>query len=1193
MAFTTPKITGPDGIGREQLVFTTTFANRFFLGTVDESTVDVQVSIRGGPFESNPDLIVLEGTSFTIPNPTVFPEGLGLTAGINEIKVRAVSNLGSVSDPAVASVKLVQESDVDLVPLAPTNVTIERFDSAVEVRVQAVDDPNFVGINVYASQFAGGGATGYDRVNVNVVTDSESVEIIDEITTLSVDDEIVKNPDGTAVADPLFAKLYAAQVRDADFVQRLEDIPDDEFTPELAAAITTRERDALIRTEFNEIREIPETVDRIRTTSMVEEIRDVEFFSFLHNRLANVNSTPSTIPLGRLAAVVSSELLYYVVTAVYFDPTTQSEVESAFSIEVAGNPLTISALIGTFPQVSRSQIQLDLITSINRSRPQIALQAGAVLRDTVIDPVAAEAERFRFMNEFLNQSVSFATLLQIDGVDADGNSIPVAQSPRKLALKRAFFITRNETVQALVDAAFERLAANFQVFRRSGILARGEVTFFTTVRPTETVLFAAGTVVSSGSVLFQTTVDASIPIDNLASFFNPSTGRFSVTVPIRAQTPGSNGNVGAGQIRTIVSGPTGFSVINQGNTFGGKDADTNLELATRGENRLASVDSGRERGYLQTVAGVPGVRQAFVVSAGDPLMQRDYDPDFKKHVGGKVDIYTRGENEAIVTDSFAFSFEIATDIQFVILGDPKNLTFRAQDSRLSVDNPIIEMLQDPEIGFDFKNASTGESFDLTGVVIQSYNTIVLNTTIDQPDVDLGDVVFGDYRFRTGQDFVFPRQPVTRVNSVVGGQSGSLPTEAFSLVRTASALTIGNSTIAEDLLRIVEYTDPVTGVTIPSGDLVDVESEPHVLIGETKDFLDNLGANPLTIKVYNSDRTVLFRGPNDPSGSPDYTIIPGDQTTAVSIRRVPGSTIPSGSSVSVDYRHDEVFTVEYVVNNIPILAQEAINTDRHNTADVIVKQTVQVPVDITATVLLQETVKQEDADSALRADLELFFDGLRLGVPVRQSDIIGVIESAPGVSHVVTPLTQLVRGAGAPIIREQLVTANPGDVIYLAGDPLDPISTPTVSVFLVRESLTAATTDGGGPENEFRGVFQNSEELILQTVRPETLGSGPGRAYIIGNDGLVIPGYSDDATLQEEFPTASDQDIEQIRKDRTANRIMISTSVDDSPLNHEYFVTYFVAAENEGVRDIEPGPIEQLVTGELVFTYGEDSGGRLQ
>ena len=1182
MAFVTPKFRGPDGILREELIYTTTIVNKFFTGTVDPLTVDVQVSIREDPFSSNPDFIVFSGNNFTIPNPQVFPDGLSLTAGENTIKVRAISNIGTVSDPAITVVSLIQDSDIAIIPVPPTNVTIEKFDKSVIVRVEGLDDNQVTGFNFYASEFAGGGATGYSRINVLEVADFTQEEEVEVISTLSVDGQIAKNADGTPVADPLFLKIYGAQVIGPDLVTRLEDV---ELEPRLAAEITIQEQDNLIRTEYNTLREIPEFVERTRTTTTIESVRDIPIFSFQHDRLANASSNPATVPLGKFAGLDPQTPIFYVVTALYFDSLNQVELESSFSAEVTGHPLTVTARIGTFPQVTRSQLSTDVIQAIQAVRPQVALQAGSITRDVVIDPATSEFVRLRFILEILNQFQSFPLLLQVDGIASDGGSLPVAQSPRKLALKRAFLLTSNLDTQAIVDAAFERLAANFQETRRPGERSRGEVTLFTQSRPTSTLPFPAGTIASSGAVRFQTTVDASIPIERLASFFNPISGRFSVTVPVQAIEVGSIGNLGTGQIRTLEGNFPGVSVINAADTFGGKNQDTNLELATRAQNRLASVDSGREQGYLQTAAGVPGVREAFVVGPGDDLMQRDFFPELNRHLGGKVDIYIKGRNDAVVTDNFAFTFEIAENIQFTILGDPKNLEFKAQDPDLNALNPIIEMLEDPAIGFEFRNASTGEVFDLKDVTITSFNTIELSKEISQPNVDLTDVVFGDYRFRTGEKFVFLRQPVTSLTRVTGSISGVLPDESFTLVRTSSPLQEGSSIKAEDFLQIVGTTTSL-GNSIPSGELIDIESESHVLIGESTDFLNNLGANSLTIEVFNFDRTVKFRGPNDSSGSSDFLIELGNQTEPVGIRRSSTTNIETGQQVLVDYRHEENFSVEYVINNIPAIVQSDLERNRHTTADVLAKQTVLVPINITATILIESTASKAAVDSTVRADIALFLDGLKFGISVHQSDIIGIMELVDGVSHIVTPLTQLVRSGGAPILRENLITSQNGDIQYIAGDPIDPISTSTVSVFLLNEPLTAATDNGGGPLNEFRAVYEDDIELNLQVVRPETMGSAVGNAFIIGNDGLSIPEFSDDDTLREQNPLATDLELEQIRKDLTANRVMVSVSVDDSPLNHIYSVTYIASDENEGVRDIEPGPLEELTVGTLVFIYEE-------
>ena len=111
-----------------------------------------------------------------------------------------------------------------------------------------------------------------------------------------------------------------------------------------------------------------------------------------------------------------------------------------------------------------------------------------------------------------------------------------------------------------------------------------------------------------------------------------------------------------------------------------------------------------------------------------------------------------------------------------------------------------------------------------------------------------------------------------------------------------------------------------------------------------------------------------------------------------------------------------------------------------------------------------------------------------------------------------------------------------------------------------------------------------------------LRGGAGGSFIIGKDGLNIPGTSDNATIEADFVLPTDVDekeaeILRIRKLLTANRVLVSFvpggDTPDTPTQHDYTVTYVVMGD-EGVKNIEPGPIEHLVLGNLNFVYDEAS-----
>lgn len=1145
----TPQVYGPDGVLRNSLLFTTTIASRFFTGTIDASTVDMEVSIRGGAFAPDPDLITFDGTSWVMPNPEAYPDGLELEAGLNEIRIRAITTSGSVSSAAIISVRLIQSGDLGTITVAPTNVTLEQLDGRVEITVDAPSDTtNFRGMNYWASLYEGGGVTGYTRLNIQVVDDSTTIEETEDVGSLEIESDVVTNLDGSHAADPLYVQYVGTQVN-AD--------------------------GTVLQADFTEQLEVPETASRLRSTLSLQSVRVVNRYSFSHSRSATTTSTPPTVYVGAFAAAPVSDPLFYVVTAVYYDPNTMLETESAVSIEVVGHPLIVTTTVGTFPVVTRQQIVRNTIESIFRSNPQLKVEPGSVLRDTFIDPFSSEAERLRFIVDFLHRAQSFAGLLAVDDPQNTGTSASVGTTPYKVALKKAFGLTSDADTQAVIDRAFESLAGNYGVFRRPGQFARGEVTFFTTKRPTRTIPIPLGTTVSGGSVVFRTTETSSIPFENLASYYDPTTGRYRVTVSVQATSVGASGNVATGQVRAVVSGVTGLSVINSGSMFGGADQETNLQLATRAQNALASVDSGTARGYLQTAADVPGVLQANVVSAGDPLMMRDLDAA-GVHRGGKVDIWVQGENLATVTDTFSFALDEAKDIHFVVVGDPADLIFRAIDPNLSAGLPIVEMLDAPAQGLGLRNATTGLYFDLTNVQITNYDTIQLDTSLVQPAVTLSDVVLGDYRRRTGNTFVMLRQPVRAVTSVVGTVSGTLPTTAYTLYFPKDPLEEGRSNLAADYLEIVPVSDGSGGL-IPSGGSLTVTDESHVLVGEYLEYLDNLGADPLTVVVTNSDGTITYRGPDDPSGISDYLIVYGDETNALAIQRVPTGDIASGDTVLIDYEHDENFTVTYTTNVIVDVVQDAVNNKRHVTADVLVKEAVEVPVDIAATIILVRGAEQSTVDSAVRTNLTNLFGNFRLGDPVRQSDLVAVIEGTTGVSYVEVPLTTMVRGEGSTVVREAVAS----DAEYIAG-----WSSATVSVWLLTDALASATTNGGGSTNRFRGVFQSDALLALLLASPSSsLKTGAGQAFIIGSGGYVIPGISDDTTLIAEGYTTQ-AEIEAQRVLLTANRILVSTSVDDSPANYDYSITYIVG-QDSGPKNITTSAAEYLVVGNVEFTYDED------
>lgn len=1153
----TPRFEGPDGTLREHYIFTTTISGRFFVGEMDPATVDMQVSIRGGGFSSDPDYIIFEGSRFIVPNPSVFPDGLQLLAGANDIGVKSILTNGEVSSTGTVRAILSTDKDIRGIAFPPSGIFIERFDGTVAVTVEGIDSPLVRGYHFYASTSPGGGTIGYSRINPVLVVSGDTIEDRISLASLQVDASISTGSDGVGASSPVF---YVVQ------------------------GIQQDQQEELLQTDYHESLEIPTNVNQVRVSTLVESVRTVQRYSFTHDRTATFDSsTNPAIPNADFNTILRSDPLYYVVTAVWV--IDGKEFESDFSPEVAGSPLVLTPSVGSFPTVTRQQIIRDTTLSIFRSQPEVDVKPGSTTRDIFIDPFSTEAERVRFLTDFVHNAQSFSTLLLIDDPGNTGVSIDVNQSAYKQALRAAFFLDSNDSVQALIDNAFDKIASNYGETRLGGRRSRGEVTVSISGQPAQTLNFPIGQQCSGGGFPFRFTSSTQITPSGSGAFFNPVTGRFSARAFIQAETPGVGGNLAPGQINVILDPPAGakVTITNQGRTFGGQDEESNRDLAVRVQRKLASLDTGRFQGYVNTASRVPGVLQANVVDAGHSLMMRDIN-ESGHHIGGKVDVWVRGESLATVTDRFAFSFRIKKDVPFEIVGDPKDLIFRAVDPDLSGDNPIIEMMDFPSAGFVFRNSNTSHVYDLTGVTILRPNGIQLDGNLNSPDGSLSDVFFGSYRYRSSNRHVFSRQPVRSIVTFQGApdRSGVISPVFYGLFHQSDPLELGRSSEAGDYVQIIEPLD-VEPLDVPSSDPVIVADEQHVVL-DGIEYLDNFGVNPATIQVWNDEKTIEYASPFV-SATPDYTVIDEDPPSPLGIKLTSASSIKDGQTVLVDYQHDENFTVEFTTNSLVSIVQEEIATARHLTADALSKEAVDVPVDLSGTVVLRNGEDASLADSSIRTVLSRLFGALSLGEPLRQSDVLNVLDTVDEVSYVVTPLAKMVKADGATVVREPLFTDRDSD-----WNRLDAWSTPTVYVYLLNNPLGSSTSDGGGSSYDFRGVFASEAGLVLFDDPPNNNGTPlknqVGAAFIVGNGGINIPGFSDDVTLALQYPLASLAELEDKRVSLTANRVLVTLTPDQTPSDFEYTVTYLVS-EDSGVKNIEPGPIEYLVIGDINFAFDED------
>jgi hypothetical protein len=368
-------------------------------------------------------------------------------------------------------------------------------------------------------------------------------------------------------------------------------------------------------------------------------------------------------------------------------------------------------------------------------------------------------------------------------------------------------------------------------------------------------------------------------------------------------------------------------------------------------------------------------------------------------------------------------------------------------------------------------------------------------------------------------------------SVVGQLSGPLTPDNYDLVSLEDPLAEGDSTIANDGVRIKFANN------LPLTAFQTITNEVHVLILDKQEPLDFLGADPESLVVKSQDQTITY------VENIDYRVTPGTDTVATSILIIDTGSMQNGQTVLISYTAIENFIITYTTNDLLNTVQTTEDKLKHACADVIVKQAIENNVDFSFTVIPKTggissgITNTSQMTSQIRTAISNYISQLSIGTSLTQSEIVNIIQSLSQVSYVVIPFARMVKADGSFIIRDDIGQTE--FEIYNVG-----LSTSYISVSSV---LTYNTVDKGGSTDRFRGIFENSMALVLQDD-PILVSGGPGRGYIMDDGKIVVS--SRDGLL---------------------------------PDTKNYQVAYFIYGE-KGAKDINVASVEYLNVGNLTIAY---------
>jgi len=465
----------------------------------------------------------------------------------------------------------------------------------------------------------------------------------------------------------------------------------------------TRLNDELIQIFDKIVRETESSTETIteaasvRTTTVTENLEQVTYFAYTHDNLEEAKEQ------------------YYVITAV-----NNNGEESLYSAEISEIPLVIDTDPVEVPRKTKSEVILSYLDEIRRHDSRVDTKPGTPIRDLHIDPHGVEFEYAYILLDFNRKSSSFLSLRAFDDADNDRISDDVSDSEDKIALRRALGYnddgSEDESVQNVIDGSFDALASNSGTVRKPATKSQGEATFYSTTPPSDDVTIAAGEIISTTpgqntpAVNFKTLATAVFLVSQSESYFDSISQRYEMTVAIEALGEGTLSNVAANTIiNTTVSD---FDVTNELSTFGGKEQESNADLADRALLAYRSLDVGTINGYTRNVIEIHNVEDVEIIDAGHILMHRDYDEVRQKHVYGKVDIYFQGEELEEFTEKVGFLYDQVEAEEMTILGvetPTSNLLLQTINAETSSTKPIF-------IIDSVRNVTQGIDYDVLGNV---------------------------------------------------------------------------------------------------------------------------------------------------------------------------------------------------------------------------------------------------------------------------------------------------------------------------------------------------------------------------------------------------------------------------------------------------------------------------------------------
>lgn len=514
------------------------------------------------------------------------------------------------------------------------------------------------------------------------------------------------------------------------------------------------------------------------------------------------------------------------------------------------------------------------------------------------------------------------------------------------------------------DKELDRLARNFFITRKDATYATGKLRFYLgTGEPTEDIFIPKGSLVGTESNENEESKEYSLSSaiyvvagDPGTYQYDASVNKWFVDVDASSAERGLDYNTDINTI-TLLGDVVQYPVESVTNPYpftGGSDAESDVSLQMRISMAITGVNIGTKDGYKSFMLQQGEVEDAIVVGAGDPLMTRD------NREGGMVDIYIRAENAE--EDDFTFDVDYSYVRDTGLSPSYKNIVLRKQPA-LIVNNIIGKRPNaNSETGFDDITYINGSNYNKEKGSDRYYRDIKWGFVVQSID-DLFD-----------EDLL----------------KAEANNELNRILRSVSYL--------QDIKYNIEWQ-----LINPSNDQY-VPEDPNFYRGYYGDGLIYM------VKTRNRVNNPYFGGRNFimKDGEvyeriyvePDFEVEYDKSDNAKSVMAKDSIKWISNSARDNLPKEGETLYISYSWNGVMQTLQDRLDQKRILTADVLLKQATEIPIEIKMEVVLAEGYHATSVRNEVISNISSYVnDTSTLGGEIDQSDLVYLARGSEGVEAV--------------------------------------------------------------------------------------------------------------------------------------------------------------------------------------------------